>query len=137
MTSKSPGKPFAGTELTRFLEKRILQLKPKKSQREIAAQAGFTSVNVLSMIKAGSLKLPLDRVPSLATALECDPRLLFRLALEQDGNDTVAAATREIFGTVVSRNEVAWIEAIREASDHTDPSLTVRARSALRAIFGK
>jgi len=43
----------------------------------------------------------------------------------------------EIFGTVVTRNEVAWLKAIREASDHSDPNLTSRGHAAIRGIFGK
>jgi transcriptional regulator with XRE-family HTH domain len=112
-------------------------MKSRKTQSEIAAEAGFRNPNVLSMIKAGKSKLPLDRVPALAKALECDPRLLFMLALEQLGGSTTETAIRQIFGTLVSENEVAWLEEIRSASDHKNPALTTRARSAIRGIFGK
>lgn len=130
-------RPFSDTRLTRFLEKRILELRPRKSQIDIAAEAGFVNTNMLAMIKNGSTKLPLDRVPGLAKALECDPKRLFLLAMEQLGNDTTAQAIAEIFGTLVTKNEVAWLEEIRSASDHSDPSLTMRARSAIRGVFGK
>jgi hypothetical protein len=30
-----------------------------------------------------------------------------------------------------------WLKELRDASDGTDPRLTQRARTALRAIFGK
>jgi hypothetical protein len=46
-------------------------------------------------------------------------------------------AVEEIFGTIVSRNEVVWLEELRDASGDTDPALTSRARSAIRGIFGK
>ncbi len=42
-----------------------------------------------------------------------------------------------IFGVVVTKNEVAWIQEIRDASGHTDPSLTSRGRAAIRGVFGK
>ncbi len=58
-------RPFSHTRLTRFLEKRILELRPRKSQIEIAAEAGFVQTNMLAMIKNGSTKLPLDRVPGI------------------------------------------------------------------------
>jgi DNA-binding Xre family transcriptional regulator len=64
--------PLANSELARFVSKRILELRPK-SQTEIAAEAGFTNANFLSMVKAGNSKLAIDRVPALALALECDP----------------------------------------------------------------
>ncbi|MEO3387605.1 XRE family transcriptional regulator [Mesorhizobium sp. CAU 1741] len=128
---------YEDTRLTRFLEKRILELRPQKSQADIAVEAGFVSTNMLTMIKTGAAKLPLDRVPGLAKALDCDARRLFQLALEQGGGDTVEVAVREIFGAVVTRNEVAWIDEIRAASDNSDPSLTLRGRAAIRGIFGK
>ena len=128
--------PYAKTRLAAYIAKRVLELRPKK-QKEIAREAGFANPNIITMFKQGSAKVPLDRVPQLAAALECDPRYLFRLALEQEGIETQRAAINDVFGTVVSRNEVAWIEQIREASGHSDPALTQRARSALRAIFGK
>ncbi len=120
-----------------FLEKRILELRPGKTQIEIATEAGFINPNMLARLKNGSAKLPLDRATGLARALDCDPRLIFKLALGQLGGDTTGRAIEEIFGTIVTRNEVAWLEEIRSASDHSDPTLTARSRSALRGIFGK
>ena len=129
--------PYAKTKLTALLEKRILVMKPRKNQVEIATEAGFVNTNMLSMIKAGKSRLPLDRVPALAKALDCDPSLLFRLAIEQSGGETVLKSIEEIFGTVVSRNEVVWLEELRNASGDTDPTLTSRARASIRGIFGK
>ncbi|MGY6412509.1 MAG: XRE family transcriptional regulator [Alkalilacustris sp.] len=137
MTTGRPGRPYAVTRLAKVLELRILQLKPKKTQAEIAAEAGLRSVNFLTMLKNGTSKVPLDRVPALAKAMEADPKLLFRLTMEQEMGGTAAKAIEEIFGTIVSRNDVAWIEALREVSDNTDPTLTSRAKSTLRGIFGK
>jgi hypothetical protein len=131
------GRPHANSRLAAFIARRVLELRPKKSQMEIAAEAGFVNPNMMSLIKSGRSKLPLDRVPALARALEVDPRLLFLMTLEQAGGETLRLAAEEIFGTVVSRNEVAWLAEIRDASGHTDPALTSRARGAIRAIFGK
>lgn len=132
-----PKKPFETTKLARFLDQRILELKPKRSQAEIAEIAGFATPNVISMLKSGATKVPLDRVPKLAEALEVDPAYLLRLALEQAEGSTAAAAIFQIVGDPVSENERGWIAEIRDASGDTDPRLTSRARIALRAIFGK
>lgn len=43
----------------------------------------------------------------------------------------------ETFGVVVTKNEVAWIQELRDASGHTDPSLTSRGWAAIRGVFGK
>lgn len=125
------------SHVARFVRQRVLELKPKKSQGEIAAEAGFTNPNMVTLIKTGASKLPLDRVPAMARALECEAKHLFLLALHQDGQQSTMAAVDEIFGTVVTRNEVVWIAALREASDHEDPPLTARARRTLFSIFGK
>lgn len=132
-----PKKPYADTRLAKFISKRVMELRPRKSQSEIAYEAGFVSANMLSMLKSGASKLALDRVPSLARALECDPAYLLRLTLEQVAGDTAAQALVEIMGTPVTGNELGWLEEIREASDHSDPRMTSRSRSAIRAIFGK
>jgi len=130
-------KPHQDTRLAKYVERRILELKPKKTQAEIAAQAGYPNPNMVTMIKQGSSKAALDRIPSLARALEVDPGYLMSLALEQAIGKTAAAALIEIFGDPISQNELGWIKAIREASDHSDPRLTSRSRAAINAIFGR
>lgn len=134
---KNPGRPYANTRLAKYLEKRILELRPKKTQLEIAIEAGFVNPNMISMIKTGKTKLPFDRVPGLASALECDPVMLFQLTVEQADGDTTELAIKQIFGTLVTQNEVAWLEEIRRASGHVNPNLTSKARAAIRGIFGK
>lgn len=128
--------PHSETRLAKFLDRRILELAPKKTQRAIATEAGFINANYLSMLKSGVTKLPLDRVPALAAALDCDPRYLLRLALEQAGLETTQSAVDQVIGTVVTANERDWLDEIRVASGNSDPRLTSRARTALRAIFG-
>lgn len=130
-------RPFSETRLAHYIDRRVLELKPRKSQAEIAADAGFTNPNVVSMIKSGASKLPLDRVPSMAKALECDPAYLLRLAMEQTVGDTAAQAILDILGTPVSENETGWLVAIRDASGNTDPRLTSRGQAAIKGIFGK
>ncbi|WP_322864908.1 XRE family transcriptional regulator [Aquicoccus sp. G2-2] len=130
-------KPHADTRLAKYVERRVLELKAKKSQAEIAAQAGYSNPNMITMIKQGASKLALDRVPALARALECDPAYMMQLALEQAIGPTAAKAVVEIFGDPVTVNERGWLKEIRQASDHTDPRLTSRSQAALRAMFGR
>ena len=133
----SAGKPFAGSRLAAFITKRILELRPAKTQAQIATEAGFANVNMASMIKAGATRLPIDRVPALAKALDCDPAYLLLLALEQTVGSTEAAAITSILSNAVTNNEMAWVRALREASDMSDPPLTRRARAAIFGVFGK
>lgn len=125
MTTKT--RPWADTQMAKLLDKLIS--KSTKTQRELAADMGYTSPNVLSMMKTGEAKVPLDRVPAMAKALNADVSLFFRLALEQHFRGAaISKAISEIFGTVVSQNEAHWINALREASDNSDPVLTAEVR---------
>ncbi|MCA0921426.1 helix-turn-helix domain-containing protein [Pseudooceanicola nanhaiensis] len=130
-------KPHADSALAKYVDRRVLELKTKKSQAEIAAEAGFVNPNMITMLKQGSTKLALDRVPSLAKALDTDKAYLMQLALEQAVGGTAAQAIMEAFGEPVTANELGWLEAIRDASSGSDPRLTSRARTALFAIFGR
>lgn len=61
---------------------------------------------------------------------------LFLLALEQNFG---APATRALMETllIVTDNQRAWLEALREISGHTDPALPSWQLAAFRAILGK
>ena len=59
-------------------------------------------------------------------------RALFEILMRRH-NQRIYRAAR----AVVSENEVSWIEALRKASDNTDPPLTAKRAKILRAIFGK
>lgn len=129
--------PYKNSEVARLIAYRVDALAHRKTQNEIAAEAGFAHANFISILKAGKSKLPLDRVPSLAKALEVDPAYLLRIALDQAVGATAAKAIIEIFGTPTTKNERGWLAELRDASDDTDPRITARSRATLRSIFGK
>ena len=91
------------------------------------------------MIKQGSSKVALDRVPALGeSAWNADAAYLMQPRnLEQSIGLTAAEAVVEVFGEPVTANEVGWLQAIREASNNTDPRLTSRSQAAINAIFGR
>jgi hypothetical protein len=78
MTSQPTVSPLAA-----LVAKRIEELQSRRSQKEIAAAAGFASPNFITMIKTGDAKLPLERVVALARALEVDEHQLMRMAMRQ------------------------------------------------------
>lgn len=129
--------PHADTPAAILLRRQIELISHRKTQKEIAHQAGFVNANMISLLKNGSSKIPLDRVPDLARAIEVDPAHLMRIALEQSIGKTAALSVLEVFGTPTTANERHWLEEIRQASGDTDPKMTARSRTALRAIFGK
>lgn len=129
--------PYQNSETARLIADRIRDLSHRKTQAEIASEAGFANANMMTFLKNGRNKVPLDRVPSLAQALEVDPAYLMRLCLEQSVGVTAAKAITEIFGTPATENERGWLAELRQVTDNSDPRLTSRSRAALRAMFGK
>lgn len=135
--SENMTNPYQNTATAKLIADRVRDLSHRKTQAEIASEAGFANANMMTFLKNGRNKVPLDRVPSLAKALEVDPAYLMRLALDQAVGATAAKAINEIFGTPATENERGWLNELRDASDNTDPRLTARSRTALRAVFGK
>lgn len=131
-----PKKPYENTRLAKFVRRRVLQLQSTRSQAEIAAVAGFVNPNMISMIKGGSIKVPLDRVPGLARALNSDAAFLLGLALEQTVGETQAHVIVDVLGAPVSANELEWLAELRSASGYCDPRLTANNREAVQAMFG-
>lgn len=134
MTTNS--RPWADTRMAKLLDKRISQL--PKTQREIAQDMGYSRPNILSMMKSGEAKVPLDRVPAMAKALDVDVALFFRLALEQNFRGTeIVKVINDIFGTMVSKNEVEWVETLRRVSDNSDPDLSPARSEAFEKFLGE
>jgi transcriptional regulator with XRE-family HTH domain len=135
--SENMTNPYQNTATAKLIADRIRDLSHRKTQAEIASEAGFPNANMMTFLKNGRNKVPIDRVPSLANALEVDPAYLMRLALDQAVGATAAKAITDIFGTPATANEQSWLAELRDASDNSDPRITARSRAALRAIFGK
>lgn len=127
--------PYASTRLTQFIDQRIGELH-HKTQAEIAKEAGFRNANFITMLKTGSSKLALDRVPSLAKALDVDPAFLLRLAIEQSYGPEMLKLISTLLGAGVTDNERAWIAIIRDASSKRDPAPCVRSEAAVRVTVG-
>lgn len=134
MAGKKPGMPYAGSQIAQYISKQIDALQGIKTQREIAAEIGYDKANIISMFKRGEMRVPLDKIPALATSLNVDAAFLFRLAMLQYWPDRADTVTK-IFGTIVTQNEAAIIERIRELTNNTDPALTDRFDKALTAAL--
>lgn len=92
-----------------------------KTQREIAEEAGFESRNILSMIKAGDTKLPLNRVSTLARALDIDTGLLLRLTLREYMPDTWRDVESLLQDSAYTENEQILLRRFREETSGRDP----------------
>src|SRR5947209_7699722 len=99
-----PGMPFSNSSIAKFLDRQIHKLNGVKTQREIAVEIGYDKPNMISMFKRGEMKVPLEKIPALAKAVEADPAHLFRLALEQYW-PSLGETIQTIFGRTVTANE--------------------------------
>jgi len=119
-----PGMPFANSSIAKFLDHQIDTLKGAKTQREVAAEIGYDKPNMISMFKRGEVRVPLNKIPALAKAINADPAHLFRLALEQHWPGMIETIDA-IFGQVATANEQQiLLKKWREATDNTDPDPT-------------
>lgn len=126
--------PFADSKVTKFLQERLAEISGSKSERQVAAEAGFRSLNIVNMMKKGDAKVPLDRAVGLANALGVDPAHFFVLVLDQ----YLPADTPEgmLMTTLLSNKEKEIIAFIREISEGSDPGLNQHRREALLSAFG-
>lgn len=115
--------PHEDSPIAQFLSRRIDELAPHKSQREIAIEAGYDKPNIMSMLKRGETKVPLERVPLLAKALECDPLLLFRLAMEQQSPEAYKIMN-QLIGVSVTPEEFKVVRELRRINKNTNPRFT-------------
>jgi len=107
-----------------------------KTQAQIAREVGYGQrPNLVSMIKSGQSKLPVQKIGAFAKALGVDPAFLFKLVMSEYSPATWAAIN-EIEGAIpVTHNERTILEEIRTLSANGDPKLqTTGQHRALKAF---
>lgn len=105
-----------------------------KTQREIAAECGFETPNIITMFKNGSTKVPLNRIGTLAKALNADPAHMLRLAMREYMPDTWESIEETLKSTLLTANELKLLRAYREATGDTDPEAVVINRDSVIAV---
>ena len=125
MTTYSVIRSEPHSKLARFLDKRLDELKGTTTLLEIARKLGYPRGHIISMFRADQAKVPLDKIPVLAEALDVDVGHLMRLGLEQYWPDKMEVITR-VFSRIVTENEFELILEIRERTKDADPKLTIR-----------
>lgn len=113
-------KPFGGDRLRERLAA-LLEVSPK-TNREIAAEVGYSRPHIISMFKQGATRVPLVKIGPLAKALHADPAHLMRLALEDYMPETLEAL-ESCLGPLLSENETEMLEIIRAATDGQNPKV--------------
>jgi transcriptional regulator with XRE-family HTH domain len=124
------------SELSRLVAARLEDIAFSKSQREIADEVGFVNRNMLSLIKNGSTKLSLDRVPAMAKSLGLDLETVMMPALRQYYSEEVISLLRETFGSAETQTEHEILSIARKNMD-TRERLSYETRAALAEVFAK
>lgn len=106
-----------------------------KKQSEIAQEAGFSKPNIITMIKQGKTKLPLEKVGKFAKAIEVDPIHLFKLCMQEYQPDTWKEIERMFNQPVLTANEIEIIEAIRSANVENPKIRTEEERARIIAAI--
>lgn len=81
-------------------------------QKDIASKCGFDKPNMITMIKQGLTRLPLDKVGPMAMALETDPVQLLKMCMEEYQPATWKAI-EPFMETAMTRDELRLITALR------------------------
>ena len=105
-----------------------------KSQREIARDAGFERANVISMMKKGDTKVPVERIPALARACGADPACFLEIAMEEY-HPEMWQTLRVQFGEVMRPVEQDLLTIYRLADLKGEIVLDDRAEALLEAVF--
>lgn len=84
-----------------------------KSVKEIAAEAGVRP-NVISMIKKGAIRVPLERIPAIADALEIERWQLAYLCWSEYHPEIYASLEACFPGINLSPADVDWLSSARQ-----------------------
>ena len=98
-------------EVAVFLEKVINQ--STYSQKEIAEMCGFNSPNIITMLKQGLTKVPIDKIPMLAKILDLDCAEFFEFVMKRYKPKEYKVIV-EVFGEPISDAEKSIIRLLRE-----------------------
>lgn len=88
-----------------------------RSQKEIAGLSGFPRPNVISMMKSGEMKVPIERVPALARACDTDP-VKFVLIAMHEYQPEVLQVLREADVSDMDLAELDLLATYRLAEEH-------------------
>ena len=100
-----------------YLRDKIEKSPLKKKQ--ISEELGFNTPNLITMIKQGSIKVPLYLLPKLAEVLKVDPRKLFGMALKEYNPETYQAVT-STFGYPITEVETKILEKLQSIAPYGD-----------------
>ena len=119
--STAPPASQIKSKVARYVDLQLQAIAPK-TQGQVADEAGLPQRNLLSMIRTGATKLPFERIPGIAKALEVNQNHLFRMALEEY-LPAVKELVDEAGQQAISKYEQELLAVWREISGDSDPPI--------------
>lgn len=110
------------------------QLDLDLTNQDIAGRIGYANPNVISMIKKGRTKLPIDKVTKMADALHVDRARLMRMALSEYMPDAYHDI-KQCLGEPITQNERVVLEVWRDSTNGEDPAIPEHAIKGLHQGF--
>lgn len=118
------------------------------TQKELATKIGYKNPNVISMFKKAETKIPLNKVFSIAGAIDINPEKLMTLVLNEyhpglftellkiygTGFNKVKASSMTISN--LTKEEVKWVMMLRDRFKDTKvPGPSIEALDTVKAIY--
>jgi hypothetical protein len=100
------------------------QSKVGMSDKDLAEALGFSRTSILTMVKSGGMKMPIGKVPLLATALEVPASDVLAAMLDDYFSGEVMQVMRKTWGMLdLTQNEKKLITSYRALTegDNSEP----------------
>lgn len=104
------------------------------TQREIADRVGFKNANIISMLKTGETRVPLERIPALAATLGLDERHFLLVAIEEY-HPGVHEVLIDVLGLPLSDAELGIVTMFRMASMRGEIEVAGPFRATLEGVL--
>lgn len=104
------------------------------TDQQLCDALGYEKAVVLTLIKRGNIKMPLNKIPALAAALELDPAELLRAAI-RESDPALGQIIEEVFNPLrLTATEVNLIKNLRELSGDTAVAPIVFSKSVIALV---
>jgi hypothetical protein len=127
--------PYRNTALAKYIRDCIEHDPLHRSHVEIAAEAGYDSPSMLTMLKNGRQRLPLNRVSALARALRADLVTMFGLAIQQYIEREQLLEILKLLGAPANPKQQVITRRIVEILGDAEPELTEELDAKLVEVF--
>ena len=111
-----------------------------RSQLEISKDLGYANPNIITMIKKGATKVPLNKVALLAKSINVDPAYLLRLVMSEYSPEAWEAI-KSILGNqeLLTSQDYSMIEFLRESAGNSPIDISIEENrntlgAAIRSI---